>query len=92
MSEVERGAQRVFGLDRFRVEPTVFAGTSDPTARVTIGDKVTPNLLVTYSTVLGTTQEQLFTVEYQASRGLRIIVTREEDGSFGMDFHFVRRY
>lgn len=92
LNEVTRGAQRVFGVDRFRIEPTIFGSSADPTARVTVGEQVTRNLLVNYSTVLGQGDEQLITVEYQLTRGIRVIGTREEDGSFGLDFHFDHRF
>lgn len=92
LNEVSRGAQQVFGVDRFRIEPTIFGSSADPTARVSVGEQVTRNLFVNYSTVLGQGDEQLITVEYQLTRGIRIIGTREEDGSVGIDFHFDHRF
>ena len=92
LGQVERGAQRVFGVDRFRVDPAVVEGSGDPTARVTIGKQVTPDLWVSWTSVLGTSEEQLVTVEYQLTRGIRITATREEDGSLGVDFRFDHRF
>jgi autotransporter translocation and assembly factor TamB len=92
LGQVERGAQRVFGVDRFRVDPAVVEGSGDPTARVTIGKQVTPDLLVTWTSVLGTSDEQLVTVEYQLTRGIRITATREEDGSLAVDFRIDHRF
>ncbi len=92
LNQVERGAQRVFGVDRFRVEPAITAGSGDPTARVTLGKQVTPELWVSWTSVLGTTEEQLVTIEYQLSRNVRITATREEDGSFGFDVRFDHRF
>jgi hypothetical protein len=92
LSQVERGAQRVFGIDRFRVEPSVVSGSGDPTARVTIGKQVTPDLWVSWTTVLGTTDEQLVTLDYQLTRGIRLTATREEDGSIGVDIRFDHRF
>ena len=42
--------------------------------------------------MLGTTEEQLVTIEYQLSRNVRITATREEDGSFGFDVRFDHRF
>jgi translocation and assembly module TamB len=92
MNQVERGAQRVFGVDRFRVEPSVVRGSGDPTARVTLGKQVTPDLWVSWTSILGTTEEQLVTIEYQLTRGIRVRATREEDGSLGVDFRFDHRF
>jgi translocation and assembly module TamB len=92
MSQVERGAQRVFGIDRFRLEPSVTTGSGDPTARVTIGKQVTPDLWVSWTTVLGTTEEQLLSIEYQLTRGIRLTATREERGALGFDIRFDHRF
>jgi translocation and assembly module TamB len=92
LGQVERGAQRVFGVDRFRVDPAVVEGSGDPTARVTIGKQVTPDLWVSWTSVLGTSEEQLVTVEYQLTRGIRITATREEDGSLAVDFRIDHRF
>jgi autotransporter translocation and assembly factor TamB len=91
MTEVERGAQRMFGLDRFRIEPTLYGSESDPTARVTLGQQITPDILVTYSTVLGSSQTQIVTIEYRWRRNMRVVGSREEDGSYGIDVRFDHR-
>ena len=91
MTEVERGARRVFGLDRFRIEPTLYGAESDPTARVTLGQQITPDILVTYSTVLGSSQTQIVTIEYRWRRNMRVVGSREEDGSYGIDVRFDHR-
>lgn len=88
LSQVERGAQQVFGIDRFQIEPSVTDGTGDPTARVTFGKQVTAALWISWTTVLGTTDEQLVSAEYQLTRGIRLTATREEDGSIGVDIRF----
>ncbi|MGD8327850.1 MAG: translocation/assembly module TamB domain-containing protein [Acidobacteriota bacterium] len=92
MQQVERGAQRVFGVDRFDIQPAVVSGTGDPTARVTVGKQVTPELWVSWTTVLGTTEEQLVTLEYQLTRGIQLTATREDDGSYGVDIRFNHRF
>jgi hypothetical protein len=48
--------------------------------------------LVTWTSVLGTSDEQLVTVEYQLTRGIRITATREEDGSLAVDFRIDHRF
>jgi autotransporter translocation and assembly factor TamB len=92
LNQVERGAQRVFGVDRLRIEPALVNGSGDPTARVTLGKQVTPDLWVSWTSVLGTTDEQLVTLEYQLTRGIQITATREDDGSIGVDVRFDHRF
>ena len=86
VSEVESGAQRLFGVDRFRISPTLSGKETDATARVTLGKRINRNVYLTYSRLLNTSEDQLITVEYQVSPRLRIKGTRDEDGSFGIDF------
>jgi hypothetical protein len=85
-TEVESGARRLFGVDRFRIAPTISGKETDATARVTLGKRINRNVYLTYSRLLSTSEDQLITVEYQVSPKLRIKGTRDEDGSFGIDF------
>jgi len=85
-SEVESGARRLFGVDRFRISPTISGKETDATARVTLGKRINRNVYLTYSRLLSTSEDQLITVEYQLSRRVRVKGTRDEDGSFGIDF------
>jgi len=85
-SEVESGARRLFGVDRFRISPTISGKETDATARVTLGKRINSNVYLTYSRLLSTSEDQLITVEYQLSRRVRVKGTRDEDGSIGIDF------
>lgn len=91
LAEVERGAERVFGVDRFRIAPTLSGSKTDATARLTIGKRINRNLYVTYSRLLSNSEDQLLTVEYQLTPEVRVKGTRDEDGSFGIDFLVQRR-
>ncbi len=80
---LEKGAARL-GLNRFSIDPSVVRGTN-PTARLTVGRRVTPDLSILYSTDLRGTEEKLFTVEYALREGLSVLLTRAEPGGFGFD-------
>jgi len=47
--QLERGTQRLFGLSRFSIDPLLVGRGNDPTARITVGQRVTKDLTVTYS-------------------------------------------
>lgn len=85
-SEVESGAQRLFGVDRFHLSPTLSGKETDATARITLGKRINRNVYLTYSRLLSSSEDQLITVEYQLSPRIRIKGTRDEDGSIGFDF------
>lgn len=91
LSEVEQGAARLFGIDRFRIAPTVTGEETDATARLTVGKRIDRNLYVTYSRLLSNSEDQLLTVEYRLTPNIRLKGTRDEDGSFGIDVLIQRR-
>ncbi|RPI28429.1 MAG: translocation/assembly module TamB [Acidobacteria bacterium] len=90
---VEARASRLFGFEKFSIDPFFYAGSRDPGARVTLGKQLTADLTITYQTVLGNpSQEQFLSVEYRLTDWLTAIGTREENGSLAIDFKFRKRF
>jgi translocation and assembly module TamB len=88
---IGKRVERVFGLESFRVDPFLAGVESDPTARVTISERLSKDLVVTYSRNLTTSQDQIVVIEYDVGKNLSIVATRDEDGNFGLDFRFRKR-
>lgn len=83
---LERGAERLFGLNRFSIDPSVVkSGVTNPTARLTVGKRLTPDLNVLYSVDLRGTEERVLAVEYTLSDRFSVLLTRAEPGGFGFD-------
>jgi len=93
-SELERRTERLFGIDRFRIDPFLLGDSANPTARVTIGEQVSERLSVVYSRNLAGSEntEQVLIVEYQLGPSMLLVATREEDGSYGIDLQMQRRF
>ncbi|MEW6731556.1 MAG: translocation/assembly module TamB domain-containing protein [Acidobacteriota bacterium] len=89
---VEERTGRLFGLNRFQIDPLLAGRGSDPTARITIGRRITKDLSLTYSTNVTTGQEQIVVIEYQINRNISVIGTRDQDGSYGFDVRFRKRF
>jgi translocation and assembly module TamB len=89
---VGKRVQRIFGLQTFRVDPFLAGAENDPTARVTISERLSKDLSVTFSRNLSTNEEQIVIVEYEVSRNVSIVATRDENGKYGLDFRFRRRF
>jgi translocation and assembly module TamB len=86
--------ERLFGISRFRVDPFL-AGTGTETnsaARITIEQQVARDLVITYSTNVTSTQQQVIQVEYNVSRKLSIVALRDQNGTFGLDVKFKKRF
>lgn len=89
--EVGRRVERIFGLHTFRVDPFLAGAENDPTARVTIAQRLASDLQVTFSRNLSTNKEQIVIIEYDVNRNLSVVATRDEDGKYGIDFKFRKR-
>lgn len=83
--------QRILGLESFRVDPFLAGADNDPTARITISERLSKDLVVTFSRNLTTSQEQIVIIEYDVGRNLSMVATRDEDGRYGLDFRFRKR-
>jgi translocation and assembly module TamB len=90
--KVEQNTDKLFGLSRFQIDPLIAGRGSNPTARVTLGRRIAKNLSLTYSTNITTGQEQIVVIEYQVNRDISIIGTREQDGTYGFDVRFRKRF
>jgi hypothetical protein len=83
--------KRIFGIDRFRIDPFLVGNERDPSARVTFGQQVTRDLSITYSTSVSTNEQQVILVEYNLSDKMSVIASRDADGAFGLDVRFRKR-
>jgi translocation and assembly module TamB len=79
---LEREAERLFGLNRFSIDPSLLRGAgTTPTARVTVGKRLTPDLNVLYSQDLRGTEEHILAVEYTLSERFSLLLTRTDPGT-----------
>ena len=87
-SQLGGRVQRLFGVQRFSVDPDYIAATSatqNPGARVTIAEQFSRNLVITYSTDVTSTQEQVIQIEYTLRPDVSVVALRDENGTFGVD-------
>jgi translocation and assembly module TamB len=84
--------KRLFGIDRFRVDPGLFGRQNERTARVTVGQQITRNLSITYSTTVAANEQQVILVEYDFNDSTSLIASRDAEGFFGIDLRFRKRF
>ena len=88
---LERGASKLLGLDRFSIDPSLLRGNGQtPSARVTLGKRITPDLSVIYAQDLSGTGERLISVEYTLSDRFSLLLTRSDPDGFGFDVRLRR--
>ena len=93
-SELGGRIQRLFGISHFSVDPSYMAETAiqNPGARVTISQQFSRDLIITYSTDVTSTQEQVIQIEYTLRRDISVIALRDENGTFGIDVVRKKRF
>jgi outer membrane protein assembly factor BamA/autotransporter translocation and assembly factor TamB len=90
-STLGRGLRQATGLSEVRIEPAVIANETDPSARLTLGQDLTDQLKLVYSTNLTDSNDQIWVAEYDVSRRFRARGVRQSDATFRFDFqHDVR--
>jgi TamB, inner membrane protein subunit of TAM complex len=91
-SEVNRVARKAIGVDSVQITPSIgdVSGVQSaritPTARLTIGKRISDRLFLTYAQPIASSKpEQLVLIEYTQSDRLAWIVSRNEDETYAID-------
>ncbi len=93
-SEVGRVVEQTFGVDTFQVTPSLFDPYSqttatpriNPSARVTIGKRVSDRVYLTFSRSLSSSfNDQLLLLEYDESERLSWILSRNENDTYSLE-------
>jgi translocation and assembly module TamB len=93
-SEVGKVVEQTFGVDTFQLTPSFVDPNSvqtsrlNPTARVTIGKRISDRVYFTFSRSLGATlNDQILLLEIEESDRLSWILSRNEDsGTYALEF------
>jgi translocation and assembly module TamB len=86
---LEERLRTITGLDRVQVDSYVSKTTATVKPRVTVAKRlVADRFFVTYTTLLGSTEEQIIKLEYLLSKNVSLIGMRDERGSMGGDVKF----
>jgi len=89
---IERRTNRLFGLSRFQIDPLFAGRSSNPGARITLGRQLTKNITVLYSVNVAETEQQVVIIEYRLSDRISFVGVRDQEGEFGFDVRFKKRF
>ncbi|HYM09569.1 MAG TPA: translocation/assembly module TamB domain-containing protein, partial [Bryobacterales bacterium] len=84
--------QRFFGVSRLKFDPELAGPEGNLGARVTLEQQVGRDITFTYVYNLASAQEQIVRVQWSLSRQFSVIAVRDQNGVFGVDFLYRRRY
>ena len=86
-SQVTSRLEKALGVSQISVDPQLGAttGNQQQGARVTVKQRVTSKLFVTFSTDVTATQNSAIQLQYQFNRKWSVSGVRDENGGFGLD-------
>ncbi len=96
-----KATDKLFGLNRFEIDPILSGRRLTPTARLTVGRQINKNLAVTFSTNLSQERNQVLALEYRVSNKLSFVAQYEQnsaqnvtrnDNSFSFEIRLRRRF
>jgi translocation and assembly module TamB len=85
-SQVTSRISKVAGISQLSINPVLGgAGQQNAGANITIQQRVTGNLFITFSTNTSTTQGQTIQGQYKVSPRVSLSATRDPNGGFAVD-------
>jgi translocation and assembly module TamB len=88
--------QRFFGVSRLKLDPSLTNLTGSQTAvsrlGLTVEQQVSRDITVTYVANLTDANQQIIRVQWDLSRTWSVVALREENGLFGVNFQFRKRF
>ena len=86
---VEERVRKLTGFDRFQIDPYLTSTGVSSGPRLTVGKSLfSEKLYITYSSNLGTSEDQFIRLEYLLNKNLSLVGERDEQGRFGGDIKF----
>ncbi|PKL52152.1 MAG: hypothetical protein CVV37_02680 [Nitrospira bacterium HGW-Nitrospira-1] len=86
---MEERLRTITGLDRFQIDPYISKSTGAVEPRVTVSKKLLgEKMFVTYTTSVGSIEEQIIKLEYFMGKNISLIGVRDERGILGGDIRF----
>jgi translocation and assembly module TamB len=87
-SQVTSRVSKLAGISQLSVDPVLGSSQQSPGAHVTIQQRVTGKLFVTFSTDVTATEQEIIQVEYRANRRTSIKAVRDQNGGFSLQTNF----
>jgi hypothetical protein len=86
---VESRVKKLTGVDRFQIDPYLTSSGTSSGPRLTIGKSLlSDKLYLTYSSNVGTSEDQYIRMEYFVNKNISVVGARDELGHFGADIKF----
>jgi hypothetical protein len=89
--------EQTFGVDTFQVtplvtDPTGLSSRFNPSARLTIGKRISTRAYLTFSRSISSSSDQIILLEYDQTDRVSWILTRNEDDSYALDIRVRKEF
>ena len=84
-SQLSGKLERLTGISQLTIDPLAGNSQSNPGAQVAIQQRVTGNILLTFSTDVTSTQNQAIQVQYQVTKNVSVSALRDQYGGYAAD-------
>jgi translocation and assembly module TamB len=91
-SQTTSRIQRLFGVSRIKIDPNVAVPGFGSGARVTVEQQVSHDLTLTYVTDTSYSQYRIIQFEWNVSDNVSLLGVRDQNGVFGVELRFRRRF
>jgi translocation and assembly module TamB len=90
--QVTNRVEKIAGISHLSVDPTLGNNQQNAGATVTVQQRVTSKIFVTFSTDVTATDRQVIQLEYQITPKVSLSGTRDQNGGFGFDTRITREW
>jgi len=91
-SQLSSSVQKLAGISSLQIDPLVGGNNQNPSARVAIQQRVTKNLLFTFSTDVSQPGSEMVQGEYQINKRWSVSMARDQLGGVSVDGRYHTRF
>ncbi len=91
-SEVSSSVQKLAGISSLQIDPTIGGNNSNPGARIALQQRVSKNLLFTFSTDVSQPGSEMVQGEYQLNKRWSVSAARDQLGGVSVDGRYHTRF
>lgn len=90
--QLSSSVQKLAGISSLQIDPTLGGSNQNPSARVAIQQRVTKNLLFSFSTDVSQPGSEIVQGEYQLTKRWSVSVQRDQLGGISVDGRFHKKF
>jgi translocation and assembly module TamB len=90
-SQAASQVQKLTGISQLNFNPLA-GNNQNPGSQVAVQQRVSGNILLTFSTDVTSAQNQSIQVQYQVKRNITVSVLRDENGGYGLDVRYHKTF